>query len=144
MKNHRFAVFAVCSSNECILCLPHYLTLALCMLPAFSPVSGSSIGEDFVTSDEFCGSYLERITCSVDETMEKAREVLRQYESSPGKPTNDEEDFDRHYSASKLFLNEIDQLQTQLRHILSFGNQEKFCCGFSPSSKFVDEAKLHK
>ena len=102
------------------------------MLPIFSPRSRKRAPSHFVASDEdFLGSYLERVTKIVSEVLNSSSEVVRFYEDASS-DSDVEEEVEERYSSSKLFLNEVDQLQTQMCLILSVP-ASRSGCGFAQS-----------
>lgn len=122
-----FSVLTVCPSSECVLCIPHYLTLTLFILPIFAPNHSNSTPNIYaIPVDEYSGSYLERVSNFVNEIVSELRGTLQKHDEL----SCVENDSNRSSISIKLFLNEIEQLQSQLLNILNFDSQSKVCCGF--------------
>ena len=109
----------------CVLCLPHYLTLMFCMLPLFSPASAASnLSRLALSEEEYRGSSLELVIGLVGKVLGELEDDL--HRDCNGLSVEDDESARRHKS-SQLFLNEIDQLQTQMRHLLNVGSRRNCC-----------------
>ena len=81
-----------------------------------------------LSEDDYLSSYLERLVAFTDDMLKDKREVLKQYESRSNLSEDNDDDTLKRYKTSKLFLNEIDQLQIQMRHFLN-ASARRNCCG---------------
>ena len=111
-----------CASKTCVLCLPHYLTLMFCMLPLFTP-GNSGLAQFALNENAYRGSSLELLVDVVERVLRKISDDLHAGGQNG-------EEASRRRQSSRLLLNEIEQLQTQMRHVLNVGTgAHSICCG---------------
>ena len=97
------------------------------MLPVFSPNSANQMMSCLALTDEqYIGSNMEWIVKFVEKVLGEIKTFLREEEGS--NTSFDDEETERRFHSSQLFLNEIDQLQAQMRHLVNVGSQN-VCCG---------------
>ena len=95
------------------------------MLPLFTPDSAvTNLSRIALSEDEYRGSNLELVVGLVRRVLARVAEVI--HDEGHDLVVDDDESSRRH-KASQLFLNEVDQLQTQMRHLINVAPRRSCC-----------------